>query len=210
MENEHSSSDVLRKEIREQSEAEAAAILEQAEKESRGILDEAKAESEKVKADILRKAEVQAEAVRRRIVSGVHLEIKRQALRTREELLSKIFQAVKERLEGLRKTKAYEPFLKKMIVEGVLALDAELVEVMAGDVEKKHITRQFLSQLEKEVRKQGGKEVKLRLSEQTFPEGGVVLISSDGRMKFDNRFSARMERLEREMRLEAVKKLGIG
>lgn len=206
-EEQNSSSDVLRREIQDQSKKEVAELVERAEREAKQILDRARAEAEKVRADILKKAETQADAVRKRILSGVHLDVKRQNLRTREELISRLFQAVEERLNRFRETKACVASLKKLAIEGVLALDAETIRILSGNVERELLTKKMLSEVEKEVHQQTGREVKLVRSDQVLPEGGVVLVSSDERMLFDNRFSARMKRIQHRMRLEIVKRV---
>lgn len=206
-EEQHSSSDILRREIQDQSQKEAAEIVGQAEREAKGILDRARAEGEKVRAELLKKAETQADAVRKRILSGVHLDVKRQNLRTREELISRLFQAVEERLNRFRKTKAYIDSLKKLVIEGVLALDAGTIRILSGNVERKLLTKKLLSEVKKEVHQRTGREVKLMRSDQVLQEGGVVLVSSDDRMLFDNRFSARMQRMQHQMRLEVVKRV---
>lgn len=207
MEEQRSSSEILLKEIREQSKAEAEAIIEQAEKESNRILKEAKVEAEKIRSEILHKAEVQASRIRKKILSGVHLEVKKQTLYAREEIMSRIFEKVEEKLEKFRLTKTYLPFLKKLIIEGVLALELNATKVIAGNVEKKILDRKFLSKIEREIREHEGKNVKLSLLNETLTESGVILVSSDGRMRFDNRLSTRMHRIENEMRLMVVKKV---
>ena len=207
MEEQHSSSDILRREIQDQSQKESAELVEQAEREAKQILDRARSEAEKDRADILKKAETKADAVRKRILSGVHLDVKRQNLRTREEMISRLFQAVEERLNRFRKTKAYAASLKKLVIEGVLALDAKSIRILSGNVERKLLTEKMLSEVKKEVHHHTGREVKLVRSDQVLPEGGVVLVSSDERMLFDHRFSARMRRIQNEMRLEVVKRV---
>lgn len=202
-----SSSNVLRKEIRTQSEAEAAALVEQAEKEAHQIVNNAKAEAEKIKADILKKAEIQAEGIQKRILSGVRLEVKRQTLRTREELVQKIFGGVEEKIEAFRKTKAYLPVLKNLLLEGMLALDSDVVHVLPGDVERKLLTRKIFSEVEKEIRQRRKKKVKLEFSGRTIPDAGMILMSSDGRTQFDSRFSTRMERMKNAMRLMVAKRV---
>jgi len=207
MEDPIASSEELRKEIQEQSQTEAEAILRQAEKEARKIMENAQAEAEKVRSNILKKAEMQAEAVRRRIFSSVHLEIKRKILEDREALLSRLFQKVEDKLNTFRTHRDYVAFLKKLLMEGVLALDAEALRILAGEIEKKLLTRKVLSEIEKELASKKGKTVTLSLSDETLTEGGVVLVSSDGRTKFDNRFSTRMERMKDEMRVFAMKRV---
>lgn len=199
-------SKILQKEIREQSETEAAVIMEQAEKEAERILDQARSEAEKIQSEMLRKAEKQAESIRKRILSGVHLEIKKQNLQAREEMLSQLFQLVQEKLERFRKSPKYASALENMIIEGALALGSEKPELVVGDVEKKLLSKQMLIKIEKHLAKEGLK-VQLSLSDQKLNEGGVVVISSDGRARFDNRFSARIRRNQDAMRVLAIKEL---
>ncbi len=207
MEDQHASSEVLRQEILSQSEKEVQMILDRAEKESKTLLDNAQAEEKRILADSLQRAKLRADGIRKKILSGVHLEIKRQTLRAREELIESLFQAVKEKLDHFRSEKAYVPFLKKLIIEGVLALDGNEIKILPGDKERKILTGAFITQFEKTVQKEYQKKVKLTLMKQSLPEGGVVLVTGDEKMRFDNRFSTRMKRLQNTMRLEAVKRM---
>ena len=197
----------MQKEIQAQSEKEAETILGQAEREAQQILNNAQKEADSIKADMIRKAEAQAEGIRKKILSGVRLDVKKQNLRIREELLSKIFEQVKEKIETLRQTKAYEGYLKELVIEGVMAIDAERMRVLPGNVEKKLLSEATVKQIIGEIQKRTGRKTKLSVVDQPLPEGGVVLISEDERMLFDNRFSARMQRMQSQMRLEAMKRV---
>ncbi len=206
-EEQNSTSDVIREEIRNQSQNEAEAILAQGEKEALQILDSARAEAEKIHADRIQKAEIQAEGIRKKILSGVHLEVKRQTLRARESLLSTIFDKIKEKLFAFRQTEAYANYLKRLVAEGMTALDAEIIQVLGGDVERALLQRDFIKEIEKDVLTRTGREIKLKVSERILPEGGVVLVSSDEKMLFDNRLTTRMQRMRNQMRLKAVKRV---
>jgi V/A-type H+-transporting ATPase subunit E len=201
-----SSSKILCQEIQEQSETEAAAILEQAEKEAEKMIQEAEIKAKKVRAEKRHEADVQAEHIQKRILSGLHLEMKKHHLKVREQFLVTIFQNVSERLERFRKTKRYAPFLKQQLMEGILALDTEKVQVIPGEVEKRLLTKAVLSQVEKEASKKGRK-VKLSVSDQKLSESGLIMVSEDGRTRFDNRFSVRIKRLQDTIRLLVVKEL---
>lgn len=205
MEDQHASSDILRQEILNQSEKEVQMILDRAEKESRALLDNAGIEEEKILAESLQKAKMQAEGIRRKILSGVHLEIKRQTLRAQEELIVNLFRSVEEKLNRFRSEKAYIPFLKQLILEGIRALDGHEFKILPGDKERKILTGAFLTQIEKTVEKKVQKKVKLSVMKQSLPEGGVVLVTGDEKMRFDNRFSTRIKRFQNTMRIEAVK-----
>ncbi len=207
MEDQHASSEVLRQEILGQSEKEIQMILDRAEKESKSLIDNVQSEEEQILADSLQRAKAQAEGIRRKILSGVHLEIKRQTLRAREELIENLLQSVEEKLNRFRSDKAYVPFLKELIIEGVLALDGNKIKILSGDKERKILSDTFLTQIEKMVQKEYKKKIKLAVMKHSLPEGGVVLVTDDEKMRFDNRFSTRMKRLQNELRLEAVKRM---
>ena len=207
MAEQRSSSGILQKEIESQSTREAEEILGQAEREANRILDNARRDAEKIRAEMLRKAEVQAEGIRRKILSSVHLEVKNQALRTREDLLTKIFQEVMKKLDAFRRTKGYDEYLKKLVIEGALALDTDKIRILSGDVEKKRLNDTIVEQIKREVKKQTGRVVSLSVADQVLPESGVVMVSADERMLFDNRFSTRMRRLQNVLRLEAIKRV---
>ena len=196
--------DELIRGIAERSESDIKAILEQAKQDAEKTLRDAGAEAEKFQTEILRRAATQAEAVRRRILSGVHLEVKKQNLQVMEETLSKIFQQVKDRLEAFRKDKEYAAFLDRLILEGVEALDSPDIRLIPGSAERSLLSKEKLAALEREAEKLKRK-VHLLLSDQTLAEGGVVLESADGRTRFDNTFSARIRRFESAMRMAAMK-----
>ncbi len=206
MEEQKSTSEVLRREIVRQSGDEARSLVGQAEKERAEVLARAEAEAGKIRTETLRKATAQADALRKRILSGVHLEAKKQDLRAREEAVRRIFALVREKLDAFRKTKEYGPFLKSLLVEGVLALDGTEFTVTAGDVEAGLLTKDMLASALAEIEK-GGKRAVLSLSKDILPEGGVVVSSKDGRTRFDNSVTARMKRNQDAMRTVAAKAL---
>jgi len=199
-----SSSEVLCREIEEQSKEEAKAVLDQAEKEKERILKEAQDEISRFQAENKKKAEMQAENIRKKVLSGVHLEIKRQRLRNREETISRILQAVKDKFENYRKTDMYLSFVKKLVIEGIQALDSDKIEIIPGKVEKQLLKNNVLKEIEKEA-KSIGLKIHLAMSDEILSEGGVVLRSLNGRMRFDNRFSTRIKRVEETMRLKVMK-----
>jgi vacuolar-type H+-ATPase subunit E/Vma4 len=206
METNQDTADALCREIRDRSEADSRAAVEAAGAEAARIVDAARAEAEKFRAETEKKSHAQAEALKKRILSGVRLEVQKQRLQVTEETLTRILGLVKERLEAFRKDKAYGAFLDRMVLEGVRALDSDEVKAVAGDVERSLLTQERLSGLEKEAAK-SGRACRILLSPETLGEGGVVLHSADGRTRFDNGFSARIRRYENDMRMKAMKLL---
>jgi len=207
MESSQSSSEVLRKEILEQSQNEVAAILNQAEKEKTRILQEAREEAEKIHSQAMRKAQKEADVVQRRILSGVHLEIKQESLRQREKLIGQLLSAVEEKFEEFRASENYIQFLEKIILEGLIALDVRQVVIQAGDVEKRLLQKQALDSIQTRFKKRYSKDVHLTVGDEILSEAGVILEDDQKRLKFDNRFSARIHRMQNELRLTILKEL---
>jgi vacuolar-type H+-ATPase subunit E/Vma4 len=206
METNQATADALCRDILERSAADAKAALDEAGREAARIVGAARAEAEKDGAETARKAAAQAEALKKRILSGVHLEVQKQRLQVTEETLMRILGQVRERLEAFRRDKAYAAFLDGMVLEGVGALEAGEIRVVPGDVERTLLTKERLAALEKEAAK-SGRVVRITLAPESLPEGGVVLLSSDGRTRFDNGFSARVRRYQNDMRMTAMKLL---
>jgi len=207
METSQSSSEILRKEILEQSQKEASEIFEQAEKEKNRILHTAREEADQIHARAMKKAQKEADVIRRRILSGVHLEIKQESLRQREKLIARILESVNTKLEDFRKSKDYIPFMEGLILEGIVALDVQIVEIQAGSVEKEILKPQVLASLQEKYKNEYGRNVTLTLRNEILPEAGVILEDDQKRIKFDNRFSARIHRMRNELRLIILKQL---
>lgn len=200
-------SEHLLEEIREQSAAEADEILKQAAEEKKRILAEAQSEAEKVRSEAVERAERTAESVRRKILSGVHLEVQRQYLDSREEVMSAVFDALIEKMARYRESKAYRSFLKRLVLEGVVALEGDAFSLVMGDVEKRIMTKKTLDETVRMIEESAGKKVRLTPLKRKLPEAGIVVVSSDERMLFDNRIATRIERMKDEIRLEVMNRV---
>lgn len=193
-------SEILLSEIQTQSQTEADAVLEQAKKEANELLNTARKNADKTYQDIIQKAEAQASNIQKRILSSVHLEIKKQNLRARETMIQKILDEIWNHINTFRKSKEYAPVLKEMILEGVAALDGNEMLIMPGEAERQLITTQMIDEVESQV-----KGLKLKLSDSDISEAGLVISTGDGRTRFDNRFSARIKRFQETIRLAIFK-----
>ena len=198
---------LLIKTITDDAKKQAEQIIADAVKDAELIIKKAKKQAEQIKAQAEKKADSEAELIKRRILSGVHLEIKQDLLREREKLINRVIDSVLEKLDKLRTSKTYADILESLIVEGAAALGTERILICSGEAEKKILTDTKLRQLEKRIFSDQKVKVKLELSGETEKEGGVLLTSPDRTRSFDNRFSARVKRILPDLRLEIVKKL---
>lgn len=204
------SSDILRHEIEAQSQNEAAEILKQAEGEVRSIIKQAEAEAANIRSHILEGAKKQAGQVRRRILSGVQLEIKKQQLRNREKLMDQVLDRVRRELEAFRSDPAYRNVLIRWALEGMNAVESDSVILICGKKEADILNGAAMKAILGGMKKETGRTVHASIETSDTKEGGILVLSSDRRVRFDNRFPARLRRMEQEIRLEVAKTVFAG
>jgi len=200
-----SSLEMMIRDIRQESQEEVDAVLSQSAKEVEDVRNKAKTEAEKIRSEIVRKAEKQAESDSRRILSGVHLEVKRLTLKNQNALLTEIIRQATDRLEEFRHGSAYVTFLKELVLEGIAGLGNDIVHILTGDLEKRLLTGEFLESITDESEKTNGKKVRLIVLPERLTDSGVILISDDGRVRFDNRLSVRLQRVFDELQWAIMK-----
>lgn len=193
------SSGILCREIQEQAGREAETIVRKAREEAEALLEQARARAVARGDEILTRAREQAEAVRRRILSGVKLEVRKRLLEEREALARRFLEDVRRKWRELRRTPEYDAILEEWIREGVRILDAGEVTIQGGEEEIRRLSVSRASKLSAELSKSRG--VKVNLTPDSNPlagEGGVVLVS--GRVRVDIRFESRLAGYEPELR----------
>lgn len=201
MEPETGSSETLCQEIRAQSERDAEAVLEQARKESARLSEEAGKRADRVREEIMEKAGAQAKAVRKKILSGVHLEIKKQRMAVQEDAIKEVTASLRKKLLDFRAGDDYGDFLEKMIIEGAASLNGGRLIIIPGDRERELLTESRLKRIADSL-KERYKTIALSLSEDSLAEAGVEMTTEDRRIRFDNRFSTRLQRMDHHIRLQ--------
>jgi vacuolar-type H+-ATPase subunit E/Vma4 len=208
MDVQQNSSDVIIKEIREQCRSEIATIEEQTAADLASRQKEIDGEVSRIQEALLKDAEIQAMGIRRKILSGLHLEIKKQAMNTREVLISRILEMLGKKITEFRKGQEYGPWLEKAVLQGVQVLEGDEVRILAPEIERKWLNQGTLARIEKGLKSQG-RTVRLTLDSEVPTGEGVVLFSNDGRTCFDSRFQASAERLRDRMRLMIIKTMNM-
>lgn len=168
--------------IKAESGEEAASILEKAEREKERLVDEAVKEATLKASTIRAESEKKIQGTKERIFSTVNMEKKRIGLNEKSRFIDNVISIVNKKAQALRSDKSYPEFLKDAIREGL--------EVM-GNVDAEI----FYSDLDENIIKSGiVKDIKAEFKKSEFKDIGVIVQSKDGRMFFDNRFSARLKR----------------
>lgn len=145
--------------------------------------------------DAKKRGQEQADAIKRKVISGVELEIKRRSLRIRDTVMQDIMTRVEEQLKTRIDTPEYRRYLRDWIVEAACGLDVETAQLNASSAERELIDEALLREVIEQVNQKAGKSINVTLSADAPLEGqGVVLTSADGRMAFNNQVRTRMLR----------------
>jgi len=171
----------------------AAGIVEQAEEKAKQILEESQAQAQRDANDILSKASLEAESIRRSILSSRIRANRLRILEEKNKIVQSVLKSVEQRLSDIAGTDQFESTLKRLVLEAVQAVgtDNALVRVGFRNAEKKGL--QSLGQ-------SLPKGTKLLADETAIDElGGVIASDPEGKMSFNNSFKARIERLDNQL-----------
>jgi vacuolar-type H+-ATPase subunit E/Vma4 len=171
----------------------ASGIVEQAEGKSRQIMDEARAQAQGDAHDILSRASLEAESVRRSILSSRIRSNRLRILDEKNKIVQSVLKSVEQSLSEIAGSDQFESTLKRFVAEAVDAVgtDNTVVKVGFRNAEKKSL--QSLGQ----SLPKGTKFV----ADETPVDGlgGVVATDPEGKTTFNNSFRARLERLDNQL-----------
>jgi len=177
--------------------------------EARETADQLKAES-KEKVDVIRKraqerveaerkaildrAQQDAERLRGQAVATAQLKARSLELARREQLLDRVFKAVKEKLPELQKRPDYNQIAAMLLREALSQLKVKKAEIRADEITQKFLKMGALDEISKEL----GGEFSIA---GTLEEGsGVVVDAADGKLHYDNTLETRLSRLQGVLR----------
>jgi vacuolar-type H+-ATPase subunit E/Vma4 len=180
---------------------EEEAIIKDAEKQA---AEKRKYSEKKIEAllnDARSEAQRQAEAVKRKILSGVKLELKRNSMSVRSVLMQDIMDRVENKLASMAGDENYRSVLINWIAEAFIGLGAEAAQINASQKERALIDDRLISEAKEIIHIQTNKQAQLKLSDaEPLKYQGVVLTADDGRTAFNNQVKTRMLRNQREIR----------
>lgn len=175
-------------------------IIADAEKKAQEKRQYARKKIESLLDDARRAARDQAEAVKRKILSGADFEIRRHSLRVRGALMEDIAGRARQKLAGLIDQAAYKAVLADWITEAAVGLDVESAEINASQKERDLVDSELLAEIGKRISEYTGKLMALCVSDaEPLSAQGIVLTSADGRTAFNNQVATRMLRRQREI-----------
>jgi vacuolar-type H+-ATPase subunit E/Vma4 len=179
---------------------EADKILGEAKKRASELRMYTEKQVESILRDAEEKARTQSEAIEKKVLSGVEIEVKRKFLYLKEKIFSEVLSRVKEEFKSLIQTQSYRTVLLNWIVEAAVGLGVDEGIVSTSKNEQHLIDQELLRRAEKQVSDILGKNVKLRLSRNSGTQQGIILTASDGRTAFNNQVATRLLRYQQKIR----------
>src|SRR2546422_8352230 len=118
----------------------AAGIVEQAEEKSKQILEESRAQAQRDANDLLSRASLEAESIRRSILSSRIRANRLRILEEKNKIVQSVLKSVEQRLSDIAGTDQFESTLKRLVLEAVQAVGTDNTAVKVGllNTEKKN------------------------------------------------------------------------
>lgn len=172
--------------------------LKQAKEEAAGIINSAHKEADKRKTEILKKAEVDASDLRKRMLAISGLEIRKKVLRTKQDVVEEAFSKALIKLNSMSK-EAYEGAIAGMIVSLAKTGDEEIILSKTD----KNFSPDFLNKVNSMLISKGMLG-SLRISDEARDfNGGFILKAGD--IEINNTFDALLKMKHDELEFEVVK-----
>jgi len=160
---------------------------------SQQILEEARQRAQREFEEIIAKANVEAESIRRSILSSKVRVNRLRILDEKNRIVEDIIHSVGDQLSSISKSEQFEETAQRFVTEAVKAVDSDqpIVRIGFRDMSKKN-----LDGVSKLLPKGG----KLVIDEKPIDNlGGVVATDPEGKVVFNNTFKSRLERLDNQL-----------
>jgi len=179
--------DQIKAEAKEKVDAIRKRAQEQAEEERKAILERGQQDAERLRSQAMATAQLKARSLQ---------------LAHREQLLDRVFKAVKEKLSEVQKRPDYEQIAALLLREALSQLKVTKAEVRADESTQKALKKMgVLDEISKELK--GEFTLGKALEEGT----GIVVDAADGKIHYDNTLKTRLNRLQSTLRSSVYKVL---
>lgn len=179
--------------IIQQAKSEAQKILEDAEKAARQMI---LVEKEKTERLILGKKQ-QAE-------SFIKIELRKLQLGLKKEFADMVFEKARQKATSFRNDPEYRRFLKNAILETIEVIDTFNIIIRFSFLDQDYFNSDFEKEIEEICRKDIKKDISIKFVRADFQDIGIIGMSGDGQILYENTFTARMNRLYDEVYTEIM------
>jgi vacuolar-type H+-ATPase subunit E/Vma4 len=167
--------------------------IKEARAKAQHLLEEGRQRAQTESDEIITKANVEAESIRRSILSSKVRVNRLRILDEKNRIIQDIIHNVEDQLSSIAKSEQFENTAQRFVAEAVKAVDSDRPIVRVGF---KDATKKNLDGISRVLPKGG----KLVIDEKPIDDfGGVVATDPEGRVVFNNTFKSRLERLDNQL-----------
>ncbi|HEY6283796.1 MAG TPA: V-type ATP synthase subunit E family protein [Nitrososphaerales archaeon] len=176
-------------------EAEVMADLEAGRRDALSRIESALKEATEAVSKILETSVKQAESTRRQIIGAAELAARNAQLKSLEKAVNEVFDLATKEISSASGS-SYERSIAGLVKEGI-GIIGQKANVQCSSKDKKAVASA--------IKKLEGGQTKLTFDDTPVETmGGVVLTTSDGSIRFDNTFEARLERMKPTLRKDVA------
>ncbi|MBD3246582.1 MAG: hypothetical protein GF333_06170 [Candidatus Omnitrophica bacterium] len=191
--------------IRLEAETQIHSIRERAERDAENVRRQARAAAGEKRNEMLSAARSDLEKLREKNLSSLHLEKRRAQMEQKSAYARLILEEVKRRAREFREDPGYRQFLREAILEGAKVIDRAQLHVRYAVNDAPLFDSGFRNEVSERIHDQCGKPVVCYWEEGQFQDLGVVLEADEGRLRYDNRFQARLQRQYDDIYMELLR-----
>jgi len=183
----------LQNRILSDAKVQAEDIIRDAEEKARQTLEQAKTRALKEADETLSRARLEAEALRRGILSSKIRANRLRILDEKNRIVQQVIQSVENVLADITADERFSDTLKRFVTEAVEAVgvDEPIVRIGFREISKNQTDA---------IGKSVSKGTKLVIDEQALDGlGGVVASDPEGKIVYNNSFKARLDRLDSQL-----------
>jgi len=200
-------------EIEKSTEKKVSEILSEAREKVDAILSDARKKADEQDRSILSRGEQEARRESQRILAEARIKARREKIRAQEEVVRKSFDMARDTLGKMAEERSadgvdYKDVLERLIKESVVSSGVELLEVLLNPRDRDLLSEGTLNRIADKIGGELGMKVSLSVSDELLTcMGGVVVRSSEGKVRVDNTFESRIERFREAVRTRVAKEL---
>jgi len=193
--------EMLERAILSEARDKAEQIKAEAKEKVDAIRKRAQERAEEERKAILDKAQQDAERLRGQAAATAQLKARSAQLAHREQLLDRVFKAVKDKLPDVQKRPDYDQIAALLLREALVQLRVNKAGIRADKLTQASLEKSSLNEISKELNGQ------FTIGTPLEEGSGVVVNAADGKLNYDNTLETRLNRLQGTLRASVYKLL---